>query len=245
MAVHGKKTRVYANGYDLTGYLRKIATPGECDTAEASTFGMTSKAKVAGQKSAKLNAEGLFASDTTLLTLDKVDDVLKTALGVENVVWLYGLDGDAFGKRATGMQLIESSYEISNDVADVVAIKVEGETSKGNAAEGGVFLVSGASPTNAAGNSADLDNSTPTTNGAACFLQVPDVVGAAPSLQVKVQHSTDGTTWVDLVTFTAVTADHKAEAIEVAGTVNRHVRALWTFGGTMTAATFAVAIARR
>lgn len=243
MATHGKKARVYANGFALSAYLRKIATAGECDTADSSTFVDDSRRKVAGTKSAKLTGEGIFASDTTLLTFDKVDDVLRNALGVEHVVWLYGPEGDAVGKRSVGLQAIETSYEIESPVDDVVQVKVEAESSKGNAAEGGLFLASGQKV--ATGLGAGQDNGALTSNGAACFLQAVDVNGAAPSLTVKVQHSVDGSAWVDLVTFTAVAVDHKAEAIEVAGTVNRHVRATWTFGGTTTDATFAVAIARR
>jgi hypothetical protein len=48
----------------------------------------------------------------------------------------------------------------------------------------------------------------------------------------------------DLATFTAVAADFNAQRIQVAGTVNRYTRAVVTFGGTTTAATVAVALAR-
>ena len=127
MAVHGKRAKIWANGYDLTSFLRKAATPGECEVADASTFGMDSRAKVAGQKSGKITAEGLFAS-ALVAPLDKIDDVLQNALGVEHVVWLYAPDSDAAGARCVGLQAITNTYEIDGEVADVVSVKVEAES---------------------------------------------------------------------------------------------------------------------
>jgi hypothetical protein len=100
--------------------------------------------KVAGQKDAKLTAEGLFSHAN--ITAADVDDVLSAALGVENVLWLYGPAGDAIGARAVGLVAIESSYEVSSDVGDVVSVKAEAEASSGNGLEGGVFLFSGSAP---------------------------------------------------------------------------------------------------
>ena len=147
------------------------------------------------------------------------------------------------GARCVGLQAITNTYEIDGEVADVVSVKVEAESSRGQACEGGVILASGTDT--GTGNGSDVDNGAQTLNGAACFLQVTDVAGASPSVTYKVQHSADGSAWVDLATFTAVTADHDSQVVEVTGTVERHVRATRTFGGTTTGATAAVAIARR
>jgi hypothetical protein len=72
------------------------------------------------------------------------------------------------------------------------------------------------------------------------------IAGAAPSVVWKIQHSTDNSTWADLVTFAASTAVG-FERVEVAAgtTVNRYLRAIRTFGGTTTSITSAVAFARR
>jgi hypothetical protein len=240
--VHGKNTRVYANGYDLTLFLRKLTPVGTVETADASTFGRQSKVKVAGQKDAKLTAEGLFSHAN--ITAADVDDVLSAALGVENVLWLYGPAGDAIGARAVGLVAIESSYEVSSDVGDVVSVKAEAEASSGNGLEAGVFLFSGSAPIGVTTQGASHDAGALTSNGAVAHLQFPDVAGAAPSVTVKVQHSADNVTFADLATFTAVAADFNAQRIQVAGTVNRYTRAVVTFGGTTTAATVAVALAR-
>jgi hypothetical protein len=38
------------------------------------------------------------------------------------------------------------------------------------------------------------------------FIKVGTITGTSPTLDVKIQHSADGTTWVDLLTFTQLTS---------------------------------------
>jgi L-alanine-DL-glutamate epimerase-like enolase superfamily enzyme len=62
----------------------------------------------------------------------------------------------------------------------------------------------------------------------------------------KVQHSSDNTTFADLITFaTVATTLTGAEKIEVTGTVNRYVRASFAPGGSTGSITYSLAFARR
>jgi len=61
---------------------------------------------------------------------------------------------------------------------------------------------------------------------------------------VRIQHSVDGSAWVDLVPFTAVTVANRAQRLAVTGTVNRHVRSQWTITGTTPSFTFHAAFGR-
>jgi hypothetical protein len=241
---HGSKAKVYAGGFDLTTYLRKVQTSGSVDTADASTFGLTSKKKVAGLRDGKLTAEGVFSKAALATPADNVDDVMQAALGSDSTLWLYAPAGGAVGSRCTMLMAATGSYEVANDVADVVTCKAEAEAgSGGRGTEGGIILNSAslAGTTNGAAQ----DNGALTSNGAGCYLHVPALVGAAPSVTVKVQHSVDNVTWVDLATFNLVTALNASQLVEVTGTVNRYTRAQVTFGGTTTSITAVVAIARR
>jgi hypothetical protein len=241
--VHGSKAKVYANGYDLTTFLRKVQLSGSVETADSSTFGKTSKTKVAGVRDGKLTGEGIFSKAALAQPATDVDDVMQAALGSDTSLWLYLPAGQAAGARASMLLAVQTSYEVANDVADVVTVKAEAEAGRGgNGAERGVVIEAG---TFVAGNGASIDNGAATTNGAGIYLHVPDVAGGAPSVTYKVQHSVDNTTFVDLATFTAVTVDNAFELKEVTGTVNRYVRCLRTFGGVTTGVTAAVAIARR
>jgi hypothetical protein len=69
-------------------------------------------------------------------------------------------------------------------------------------------------------------------------LDVVAVGGAAPTLDVVVQHSPDGATWTDLAAFaqkTTVSSEQK-----VFGPCHRFVRPKWTIGGTSPAFAFSV-----
>jgi hypothetical protein len=64
-------------------------------------------------------------------------------------------------------------------------------------------------------------------------LKVGTVTGTTPNMVVKVQDSVDGgTTWFDLVTFTAVTASNASEVKRVLQPFGRLLRVVWTVTGT-------------
>src|SRR4030095_11126959 len=79
--------------------------------------------------------------------------------------------------------------------------------------------------------------------GAVAHLHVLAFTGTTAT--IKIQHSTDNSTWVDLITFTAVTAAGKQRATVNTGvTINRFVRAIVS-AGTFTSMTFLLAFGRR
>ena len=71
------------------------------------------------------------------------------------------------------------------------------------------------------------------------FLTVQTGGASSPTTTAKVQHSVDGTNWIDLVTATAITADTTG-APEIKDTTNiispvfRYLRGVMTLGGTTT-----------
>lgn len=237
---HGKETKGYVNGFDLTAFLKTLGVAGEADPADCTTFGNQSKKYVPGLVDAKLKAEGVFDGLDPLAA----DKVLKDIFGTADSVWSYLPDGEGFGKVAFGAIAIEAAYEVESEVGDIVQLSVEGQSNSGMEA-GHVLHALGAEV--ATGNGTNLDNTALTSNGLHAYLQVTDVTGAAPSLVVKVQHSVDNSVWVDLVTFTAVTADNKAERKTIAAgtTINRHLRARHEFGGTMSATTYSLVAGRK
>ena len=90
-------------------------------------------------------------------------------------------------------------------------------------------------------NGASVDNGAASTNGYAALLHV--FVDNITSVTVKVQHSTDNSSWSDLCTFTAFSGVG-SEIKTGTGTVNRYTRYIISaFTGTST--TFAVSFARR
>lgn len=80
----------------------------------------------------------------------------------------------------------------------------------------------------ATGNSASVDNAASSANGGRAYLHVTAFSGFT-NITVKVQQSVDNAVWTDLVTFAAATGVTAESPAAVTGTVNRYLRALWTF----------------
>lgn len=74
------------------------------------------------------------------------------------------------------------------------------------------------------------------------ILVVTGMVGAAPTLDVIIEHTIDGTNWFTLATFAQKTGVAK-ELINITAPVLPTVRAVATLGGTITSATFKVELA--
>jgi hypothetical protein len=81
-----------------------------------------------------------------------------------------------------------------------------------------------------------VDHGAASALGAGCYLQISALaLGGYTNVIFKVQHSTDNNTWVDLATFTAVTAAPAAERKAVAvGDVYQYLRATAAYTGTGT-----------
>lgn len=236
----GAQSAIMANGRDLSGYLNSIGVTATIEALENTTF---KSAKETGAKSYRpgleegsLSGEGFFEADT--VNEDALDDVLAATRRATSV-WTVFPDTDAFGFDGWGFEAIRTSYEISTPVAELAKASVDATSNEGAERVDSLHALAQELAT---GNGTDLDNGAATSNGGVGYVSVSDV-SPAESVTVKVQHSVDGTTWVDLITFTVGDAAGQAERIEVAGTVNRHVRATWSLSGGN--ATFQVAFGRK
>jgi len=231
---HGKNATVLANGYNLSPYFNSVTASGSSDTAEVSTFGNNSKAYIPGLKDATFSVEGYYDA-----TAGAVDQSVSAMLGTETV-WTTVMSADAIGARGYGAGTIGTSVEVGAEIGGAVTISAEGQT------DGGldpIVVLHALGAETASGNGTQVDNGAATTGGAAGYLHVTAISGT-PTITVKVQHSSDGTTWADLITFTAVTAANASQRVAVAGTVNRYTRALWTISGGSPSATFHMSAAR-
>lgn len=77
---------------------------------------------------------------------------------------------------------------------------------------------------------------------AQALLNVTAVSGTSPTLTVKFQTSDDGTDWYDLgESFAQQTAVNKPAVLKLAN-IGRHLRAVWTIGGTTPSFTFTLKV---
>lgn len=229
--IHGKSSSVLFASTDLSAYLNSWDTTLTADTAEVTCFGNGSKAYIAGGKDATVSLSGFFDGSASA-----VDSVLATAIGGTRVLTLSEAGVGTIGNRALVGQAIHTSYQVSAPVGDAVTISAEAQVTGGMAS--GVVLADLTART-AAGNTTAVDNAASSANGAMANVHLTAFTGT--NITVKVQHSADNSTWVDLITFTQLTAAG-SENKTVTGTVNRYLRV--NLSGTFTSATLAVAAAR-
>jgi len=221
-AGHGKKTRVYINGYDLTGFYRKADSEATRETAKATPFNSDDEVYVAGQRDASISLEGMFDG-----AVGGIDEVLQAALDTDPTIVTLLPQGDTLGNVAYGLSSLQGKFSIDSSKDDVVSLSNELQASGGRDR----MLVQHALATEvASGQSAGINNGAQTTNGGVGYLHVPDITGIT-NLAVIIEDSADGSSWATLLTFAGVTADRANQKVAITGTVRQHTRARWTFTG--------------
>lgn len=228
-AAHGRKTRVYINAYDLTGFYRKAESDGTRDVAKATPFNVDNEVYVAGTKDATISLEGMFDG-----AADGIEEVLLAALDADPTIITLCPQGDTLGNVAYGLSSLESKFSIDSSKDDVVSLANELQSSSGRDR---LLIQHALSSEVASGQSASIDNAAQSTNGGVGFLQVPDIAGIT-NLAVLIEDSADNSSWATMLTFAGVTAGRGRQRVEITGTVRRYTRARWTFTGSGSAQFF-------
>lgn len=238
--LHGKGTAVLYRQYDLSSYFNDASVSRSVEPTETTAFGASSKTYIVGLKDGTVSLTGMFDGSA-----NAVDEVLQARLGTEDgglVTICYG--GATAGNRVSISKVETTSYDVSAPVGDVVAASAEFQSDSG--IDNGIALT-GLAAVSATGNGSSQDNSASSANGGVASLHVT-ANSHDGGTTVKVQHSADDSTWVDLATFTAVGASTTtSERVEVAAgtTVNRYLRANYTLAGASGSITFILSFARR
>lgn len=224
---HGLNTVLHLGGLEITTYFNSSSIDSSKETVETTAFGSTSKTYIPGLRDATASLEGMF--DGTISAA--LDAALAAASGK---AYTFFPEGDAVTKYGFGLLAIDTGYAVSSGMDDVNKVSAEFQ------ANGGADRIECLHPSvseAATGNGTTVDDSASNADGGVGYLQVESV---GTSADVKIQHSTNGTVWTDLITFATATAQG-GQRITVPGTVNRYVRAIWTLTG---AAAFQVSFGR-
>lgn len=221
--IHGKNLRPLVDEKDLSGFLRELTVSSEVETAEITTFGDHDKEFIPGLRDATLSFDGLFSASTT--SVDDITNWLDDALGgsTRHVV---SVDVDrSTGGRAWLLRTDNTKYDISAPLDDVVSVAVDMQASSGF--RGGRMLRPLRTSTSTGSQSAVLTPGTTSAGGTAGggvgHLHVTAVASTFNTCTFKIQHSTSGSTWADLIAFTATTAA-TFQRSTVAGTIKERLR---------------------
>jgi hypothetical protein len=246
--VHGKGTKVLIDEFDLSTYFTSVDVTQAIDTAETTTFSANSKSYIKGLEDGTISLSGLFAQDA-----DGSDEELSAILGAATTPLVtIAFEAGTIGNRCVVAKAHETTYSISNPVADVSSVTADFNASSDAVANllrsitTGVMLTTGSSIAYGdLGNLASVDNGASSTNGGTAILHVTANSVSGGATTIKVQHSADDSTWADLITFSAVSASTvTSEQKVVTGTINQYVRVTASTAGSSGAITFHTGFAR-
>lgn len=221
--VHGKNTKIYCNGYNLSSYLNNIELPGNVDVSEVSTFTNPSgKTYIAGLKDATISTSGYYDGSS-----EAIDEVLRTLLGSNNINWCCFINSDNVGSVGYGLQSINNTVSITSDMGDATAISGEGQSNVSK--ERIICLHSLIEETNS-GTGDGIDDGVVSFNGGSAYIQATDVSG---TLNVSVEQADDisFTSPTILASFSEITTSHSSERISFSGSVEQYIRIIWTLTG--------------
>lgn len=221
---HGKLTAVVFAGFNATPYLNSAEPSRTVDTAEASVFGQNAKGYVAGQSDGTISYGGLYDGTPEGI------DVALTALADSAENWPATVFHDTGIKPGATCRLAsvrKTEYGISTPVGDVVTV------SGSLQCDGGIYYgraLTTAADVNATvtGQTVDYGATYATWAGKGrAHVHVPRNTRNTATA-VKIQHSADGSVWVDLATQNVSAATTGGYALSFSGPLNRYVRALIT-----------------
>lgn len=234
---HGSISTILLNATNVSAFLNSHDQTVTMDTADVTTFSSASKSYLAGHTDGTVSLSGFWDA-----AAGAIDPIMAGIIGSSTASVLSVCEEGAatVGNRALVVQSHDTSYQITGAVGDAVAVSAEFQidgTGSSGAYRGNVLA-----PLTSYGTSVDttnLDNVTGTTNGLQANLHM--VVNTVATT-VKIQHSTDASTWADLITFAALSAPG-AEHKVATGTVHRYLRVNVTAASG--SRTLAVTAARR
>jgi hypothetical protein len=223
----GRFSAIYYAGYDLSGYSNQFDFALEFAEDDTTGFGDGCENSIPDEPGGSV-AITVFMDPGT----DKSHDALSTPGAYTDKCLCILLGQNAIptvGDPALAMLCKHFSYNVKNArksavMADV-AMKSAGKLPDVN----GVVLINTTITNTTTGTS--VDNGAASTNGGAGYLQILTPT-STDTYVIKVQHSTDGSAWVDLITFSANGGLRTSEQQEVTGNVYRYIRVLATRTGS-------------
>lgn len=248
-----KGAKLLFNNADLSGILQEVTMSASVPALDTTVFGNDDKTCIAGVRDGSVNYSGLFdgtaLSTASTASTGALDHRFAAALAASTQpIVTYGPEGDTLGRRARLFKQETMEYTAGSPANDVVKVSAAGAVS--DRVGYGVWLHALAARTSTSSTFSGVNSgiAAGTTGGGVGHFHMT-AGSTITTFQVIIQHSSSGSTWPTLITFsssTGTTASGSAQRVAVTTTVKRHVRAaipVFT-GGAAKSATFAVGFAR-
>jgi hypothetical protein len=209
---------VLVSGYDLKGYSTEVSPIDKSALFERSdTLGDSWEEHTpVGVQAAYFTQKGFYDDDSA-----SINGILATGTGTERVVCI-SLEGNTIGKKFAGFQAAYGA-KFKRILSRGGLHKCDAAYTISGAQEDGIILQELEAKTADWDTDAEsVDNLALSSSGGSGYQQVTSFTGFTGFVG-KIRHSSDDSTYVDLITFTNVTSANQAERKTVAGTVNRHL----------------------
>lgn len=243
---HGKSAVVLVDERNMGQFLKTATISASMDPADTTTFGKNDMTFIGGLRDCTVSCDGLFSAATA--STGDIANFFDDALGGSTKLAVtVGPEGDSTGRRAYLFTADAVTWDISSPIDGVVECAVDMQCSSGYDAGRWLKGVT-TSVATASGGAVTFTGSTTvggSTGGGVGHLHVLDETNLT-SATFRIEHSTSGSTWLDLLVFTATTGINFRRST-VAGTVKEKVRGRLsglTVGATGGNVTWAIAFAR-
>lgn len=236
MPVSSQSSRCLIGDYHFSPVLADFSFAHDVDMGDVTTINDAAEVSLPLQPSSNFSGSGWLDTDGAANAhLDQLNDwVSDTSTPLS---WCPS--GTTIGAEVAMITALVSQFTTGSKVASVTEWSMTGQ-SDGQTDFGRSLHALGAETTST--NSTSYDGTSSSSNGGAAHLHITAFSGLT-NIIVKVQHSTDNSSWSDLVTFSTATGV-TSQRSTVSSTVNRYLRASWTVTGTGSC-TFFVGFARR
>ena len=216
----GLNTRIYVHGYDISGDASALSNVGYTSGLQATTsINQEATSRIIGLDSGTLGVSAFFESASEHAAL-----LSSNVLPTTDRIVIVAL-GSAVGDAGIGFNSKQANYDVdAGGTGAPVTVSASFE-STAVAPQFGAMLTAHDDTHSSASNGTSVDNSASSASGGTGYISAMSLTSGSPV--VKIQHSTNDSSWADLITFstsTAISAEYK----EVTGTVNRYIRVIST-----------------
>lgn len=228
---HGKATGVYLDGQNLSPYFNSVDVNRTIETHETTGFESDAKTFIAGIQDGTIALSGMYDSNVAGTGAEELLETLRNS-GVDFPATIFQDGGVTIGRQCRVATVLNTSYNITSPVGDVVSAKADLQVDGGVRFGKCVMDKQNITGSVVTGTAADYGAAAPTGDFLASTGGVANIHPIANTrdqpIQVKIQHSADNSVWVDTMTVTIPTGSRAGVIATHALSNLRYVRALIT-----------------
>lgn len=232
--------KFYAGGYDFSGKMNALGLDYSAEIQDKTTFGNTSRVKLAGLRDTAFSHQGFFNASAT--AADDIDGAMFGNIGLDNVLMTICPTDGAENEKAFFMQTEAAGYSPGASIGDIFAFSVEG----GGSGElvRGTILVNAAKSSTGNGTARQV-GAVSETQKMHAGLHVYAASGSTPTLDVEIESDDNSgmSSAITRGTFTQATGITSQWLTPVSGEITDDWwRVTWALGGGSPNFTFIVSL---